>query len=70
MNYNEEGFKWSMHLELTVMVDGTDESEANICVVIGDEDNIKELLAVGIKLPQLRVDSLQSLGTRPNTNLH
>ncbi|TNN87127.1 hypothetical protein EYF80_002329 [Liparis tanakae] len=45
------------------MIDGIDESEADVCVVVGREHDIKELFALGVKLPQPRVHSLQSLDT-------
>ena len=51
------------------MIDGINESKADICMVVGNEHDVKELLALGIKLPQLSVDSFQSLGTQPNTDL-
>lgn len=52
-----------MYQQLTVVVDGVDESQADICVVVGHEHDIEELLALWVKLPQLSVHSLQSLGT-------
>ena len=50
------------------MIDGIDESRANVCMVVGHKHNIKQLLTVRVKLPQLSVYSLQSLGTQPNTD--
>lgn len=48
------------------MIDGIDESQADISVVVGDENNVKELLTLRIKVPQLSVDCLQGLGIKPN----
>lgn len=47
-----------------------DESQANICVVVGHEHNVKELVALRVQLPQSGVYSLQGLQeiTKTNTN--
>lgn len=58
-----KGHVTDMPQELTVVIDGVDESQAYVCVVVGHEHNIKELLALGVKLSQLGVHSLQSLRT-------
>lgn len=43
---------------LTVMIDGIDEPQTNIGMVVGDENHIKELLTFRIKFPQLSIDGL------------
>lgn len=48
------------------MIDRIDESQADVGVIVGHEHDVKELLALGVNLPQLRVHSLQSLRTRAN----
>ena len=47
------------------MVDGVDESQADVSVVAGHEHHVEELLAVGVQLPQADVHRLQSLPTTP-----
>ena len=47
------------------MVDGVDESQADVGVVAGHKHHVKELLAVGVQLPQANVHRLQSLPTTP-----
>lgn len=49
------------------MIDRIDESQADIGVIVGHEHDVKELLALRVNLPQLRVHSLQSLR---NTSKH
>lgn len=45
------------------MIDGVDEPQADVCVVVGHEHDIKKLLALWVKLPQPSVHRLQSLRT-------
>lgn len=52
--------------QLTVVINGVDESEAHVCVVVGHEHNIEQLLALWVNLPQSCVHGLQSLRTRAN----
>lgn len=47
-----------------------DESQANICVVVGHEHNVKELVALRVQLPQSGVYSLQGLQEITKTNTH
>lgn len=49
--------------ELTVMIDGVDEPQADVSVVVGHEHHIKQLLALRVNLSQSCIYSLQSLGT-------
>ncbi len=46
---------------LTVVVDGVDQSDADMSMVVGYQHNIKKLLAVWIELPQLAIYCLQCL---------
>ena len=46
-----------------MVVDGVDESEADVCVVVGHEHNVKELLTLWVQLPQPSIHCLQSLGS-------
>lgn len=65
--FHKDVFVPHLYQLLTVMIDGIDESQADVCVVVGHEHDVKELLALGVKLPQLRVHSLQSLAAQQNT---
>lgn len=47
--------------ELTVVVDAVDQANPNLRMVVGHEDNVEELLAVGVELTQLRVHRFQCL---------
>lgn len=38
-------------LMLTIVVDAVDETDTHLSVVVGDKDDVKEVLAVGIQLP-------------------
>lgn len=46
---------------LTVVVDAVDQTNPDLGVVVGHEDDVEELLAVGVELPELSVHCLQSL---------
>lgn len=47
--------------ELTVVVDAVDQPHPNLGMVVGHEDDVEELLAVGVELAQLRVHRFQRL---------
>lgn len=47
--------------ELTVVVDAVDQANPNLGMVVGHQDDVKELLAVRIELPKLRVHRFQRL---------
>lgn len=47
--------------ELTVMVDGVDEADPYVRVVVGHQHDVKQLLALRVELAQSGVDGLQSL---------
>lgn len=51
------------------MIDGVDESQADVRVVVGHEHDIKQLLALGVNVPESCIHSLQSLETSPNADL-
>ena len=51
-------------LMLTVVVDTVDETDTHLSVVVGHEDNVKDVLTIGVQLPQPPVHSLQSLDGR------
>lgn len=51
------------------MIDGVDESQADVRVVVGHEHDVKQLLALGVNVPESCVHSLQSLETRPKADL-
>lgn len=51
------------------MVDGVDESQADVRVVVGHEHHVEDLLAVGVQLPQASVHRLQSLAPPPRKTL-
>lgn len=51
------------------MIDGVDESQADVRVVVGHEHDIKQLLALRVNVPESCIHSLQSLKTRPNADL-
>lgn len=46
------------------MIDRVDESQANVGVVVGHEHHVKQLLALGVNLPESCVHRLQSLETQ------
>ncbi len=46
---------------LTVVIDGVDQSDAYMSMVVGYQHNIKKLLAVWIELPQPAIYCLQCL---------
>lgn len=50
--------------ELTIVVDAVDQPHPNLRVVVGHEDDVEELLAVGVELAQLRVHRFQRLQHR------
>lgn len=43
------------------MVDAVDQANPNLGVVVGHEDDVEELLAVGVELTELSIHCLQSL---------
>lgn len=43
------------------MIDGVDEPDPNMCVVVRNQDDVKQFFTLWIQLPQARVDCLQSL---------
>lgn len=47
--------------QLTIVVDAVDQANPNLGMVVGHEDDVKELLTVGVKLAQLRVHCFQRL---------
>lgn len=46
---------------LTVVVDAVDQANPNLGVVVGHEDDVEELLAVGVELPELSIHRFQRL---------
>ena len=48
-------------VNLTVVVDGVDEPDSYMCVVVRHQHDVKELLALRVQLPQTVVHGLQSL---------
>lgn len=51
-------------LMLTIVVDTVDETDSHLSMVVGHEDNVKNIFAIGIQLPKPLVHSLQGLGGR------
>ena len=51
-------------LMLTIVVDAVDETDAHLSVVVGHEDDVEDVLALRVQLPQTPVHSLQSLDGR------
>lgn len=49
---------------LTIVVDTVDETDSHLSMVVGHEDNVKNIFAIGIQLPKPLVHSLQGLGGR------
>lgn len=43
------------------MVDAVDQTNPNLGVVVGHEDDVEELLTVGVELPELSIHCFQSL---------
>lgn len=52
---------------LTIMVDTVDEANSHLSMVVGHEDNVKDIFAIGVQLPKSLVDSLQGLEGRQQT---
>lgn len=50
-----------LKLILTVMVDGVDEPDANMCMVVRHQNNVEQFFTLRIQLPQTIVDRFQSL---------
>lgn len=48
-------------VKLTVMVDGVDEPDSYMCMVICHQHNVKQLFTLWVQLPQSSVHRLQSL---------
>lgn len=55
---------------LTVVVDTVDETDTHLSVVVGDEDDVEDVLTLGVQLPQPSVHSLQSLDGREDPHLY
>lgn len=43
------------------MVDGVDEPDSNMCMVVRHQDNVEQLFTLWVQLPQSSVHGLQSL---------
>lgn len=59
-----------MHLgasKLTVMVDGVDEADPYVRVVVGHQHDVEQLLTLRVQLAQSGVDGLQSLNENTAT---
>lgn len=52
---------------LTIMVDTVDEADSHLSMVVGHEDNVEDIFALGVQLPELLVHSLQGLAGRQQT---
>lgn len=48
-------------VKLTVMVDGVDEPDSNVRMVIGHQHNVEQLLTLWVQLTQSGIHGLQSL---------
>lgn len=46
---------------LTIVVDAVDETDTHLSVVVGHQDDVEEVLALRVQLPQPPIHSLQSL---------
>lgn len=46
---------------LTIMVDTVDETNSHLSMVVGHEDNVKDIFAIRVQLPKSLVHSLQGL---------
>lgn len=53
-----------IRLMLTVMVDAVDEANPHLSMVVGHEDDVKDIFAIGVQLSKLLVHSLQGLAGR------
>lgn len=52
---------------LTIVVDTVDETNSHLSMVVGHEDNVKDIFAIGVQLSKSLVHSLQSLAGRQKT---
>lgn len=57
-NVSQTSFKFQ---KLTVVVDGVDEADPYVRVVVGHQHDVEQLLALRVQLAQSSVDGLQSL---------
>lgn len=53
-----------LRVQPTVVINAVDEANADLSVIVGHQDNVKQLLAVWIELPKPRVDVHQGLFSR------
>lgn len=51
-------------LMLTIVVDAIDETDTHLSVVVGHEDDVEDVLTVGVQFSKLLVHRLQSLDGR------
>lgn len=55
------GGKGQLCSQLTIVVDAVDQTNPNLGMVVGHEDDVEELLAVRVELTQLHVHCFQCL---------
>lgn len=51
-------------LMLTIVIDAVDETDTHLSVVVGYQDDVKDVLTVRVQFPKPPVHSLQSLDGR------
>ena len=54
-------------MQHTVVINAVNEAHSNLGMVVSHQDDVKQLLAVWVELPQSRVDSHQGLCERTDT---
>lgn len=59
----------SLSVRLTVMIDGVDEPDSHVCVVVCHQNDVKQLFTLWVQLPQTSVHRLQSLSGYSNGRL-
>lgn len=58
-----------LSVRLTVMINGVDEPDSYVCVVVGHQNDVKQLFTLWVQLPQTSVHFLQSLSGYSNSRL-
>jgi hypothetical protein len=53
---------------LTIVVDTVDEADSHLRVVVGHKDDVKHVLAIGVKFPKPPVHSFQGLEGRGDSS--
>lgn len=60
--HSSKGMKQvGLRVQRTVMINAVDEANSDLSVIVGHQDDVKQLFTVRVELPQARVDVHQGL---------